>query len=102
MATSTKAELVAGRELSNAIDKAVALAAQRHGIAVSDKNLIINWELIGRLVKDRALADKFSDDVAATLTKGGIAAQPSTLRWGKQILCGFFEKARIPQLRDFR
>lgn len=102
MATTKKAALVTGKDLNSAIDKAVALAAKRHGIAVSETNLIVNWELFGRLVKNRALADKFSDDVAATLSQGGLAVQPATLRFGKQILCGFFERARLPQVRDFR
>jgi hypothetical protein len=101
MASKKAAALVGGKELSMMVDKAVALAAARHQVAVSDTNLIIKWELIGRLLKDKLLAEKFSEEVATQLVKGGIAAQPATLRFGKQILCGFFEKANLPIPRQF-
>ena len=101
MASTKKAALVTGRELNAAVDKAVAIAAKRHGAAISDTNLITNWELIGRILKERELADPFANDVAAALVKSGIPAQPATLRWGRQILCGFFERGRLPQVREF-
>lgn len=101
MASKTAAALVAGKDVSAAIDKAVALAATRNKVEVSAGNLITNWELIGRTMKNAALADAFAGDVAATLNKGGMTVTPASLRWGKQILCGFFEKARLPQMRPF-
>jgi hypothetical protein len=100
MATA-KAKLVSTRELGAAIDKAVALAAARHKIAVDQDNLILNGELIGRTVKPGLLNDAFADSVAAELKKGGFAVVPGTARWGKLILCGIFEKARIPQLKQY-
>jgi hypothetical protein len=101
MATKKTAELVKGTDLSKMVDKAVAIAAARHQVAVSDTNLIIKWELIGRYLKDGLLADKFAGDVAAELGRAGLAVQPASLRFGRQILCGFFEKVNIPTPRPF-
>jgi hypothetical protein len=101
MASKTTAQLVKGSDLSKMVDRAVAIAAARHQVTVSDTNLIIKWELIGRLLKEGLLADKFAGDVAAELGKNGLAVQPASLRFGKQILCGFFEKVNIPQPRPF-
>jgi hypothetical protein len=101
MATKKAAALVSGTDLAKMVDKAVLIAAQRHQVAVSDTNLILKWELIGRLLKDKLLADKFADEVASQLVKGGFAAQPATLRFGKQILCGFFERANLPVVRPW-
>ena len=100
MATA-KAKLVSTKELGAAIDKAVALAAARHKLAVDKENLILNWELIGRTLKASALNDAFADDVAAQLKKAGFPVVAGSARFGKMILCGIFEKARIPQLKQF-
>jgi hypothetical protein len=100
MATA-KAKLVSHRELGAAIDKAVTLAAARHKIAVDKDNLILNWELIGRTLKPGLLNDAFADDVAASMKQAGFQVVPGTARFGKMILCGIFEKARIPQLKQF-
>lgn len=100
MAT-TKAALVSGKDLTAAVNRAVKLAAARHQATVSEANVILNWELIGRTIKERALADAFADDVSAELGKAGIPVVAGTARFGKVILCGFFEKARLPQMRGF-
>lgn len=101
MATA-KAKLVASNELAAAINKAVTLAAERHKLAVDTENLILNWELIGRTMKKSALADAFADDVAAQVAKAGFPVVAGSARWGKWILVGIYEKARIPQLKQFR
>ena len=101
MATA-KATLVSTKELAAAVDKAVTLAAERHKLAVDKDNLILNWELIGRTMKKSELADTFADDVAAQVTKAGFPVVAGSARWGKWILVGIFEKARIPQLKRFR
>jgi hypothetical protein len=102
MATKTKAELISADKLSSAVDKAVRIAAERHGIDAGDKNLILNWDLIGRVVRDADKAGAFAKDVTtAVSTATGQKLQPATVQIGKQIWCGFFEKNRIPVSRDF-
>ena len=100
MATA-KATLISQRELTSALNKAVDLAAERHKVAVEAENLILNWELIGRRIKASAAADAFANDVAASLNKAGFPVVAGTARWGRLILCGFFEKARLPQTKAF-
>lgn len=102
MATKARAELISASKLSAAVDKAVSIAAARHGVEVGDGNVILNWELIGRILRDAKVAGQFSTDVTAAVAKStGQKLQPATLQIGKQIWCGFFERARIPQSRGF-
>lgn len=102
MATKAIAELVSAAKLSAAVDKAVKIAAERHAVAVSDTNVILNWELIGRILRDANIANKFAVDVAATVSESiGTKVQPATVQIGRQIWCGFFERARIPVSRNF-
>jgi hypothetical protein len=98
--TMTRADSVSVTQLSSAVSDALTLAAKRHAIATDENSIIANWELIGRLVPDALTADNFSQDVAAELTKSfGQEFEPGTLKIGKQILAGFFEKARMPVIR---
>jgi hypothetical protein len=103
MATTTlKAETISTSKLSAAIDKAVMIAAERHQVAVSDTNLRLNWELVGRRLRDAAKAQAFASDVSKDITKNlGLKVQPATLQVGKLIYCGFFEKVRMPIERGF-
>jgi hypothetical protein len=98
MATA-KAKLVSQKELATAVSKAVTLAAARHKVAVEKDNLILNWELIGRLAKKNIALDAFTDDVAKQVNAAGIAVVPGHARFGRWIFVGIFEKARIPQLK---
>jgi hypothetical protein len=102
MVTKVRAEVISTTKLSGAIDKAVQLAAKRHDIAVGDTNLRLNWELIGRRLRDALNAQQFATDVAKDVSKTtGLNVQPATLQVGKLIYCGFFEKARLPIERGF-
>lgn len=102
MVTKIKAEAISTARLSAAIDKAVQIAAERHQVVVSDTNLRINWELVGRRLRDAAKAQQFAIDVSKDVAKGtGLNLQPSTLQVGKLIYCGFFEKIRMPIERGF-
>ena len=102
MATKIKAEVVSTAKLSAAIDKAVKIAAERHQLVVSDTNLRINWELVGRRLRDLAKAQQFATDGSKDGAKStGLTLQPSTLQVGKLIYCGFFEKLRMPIERTF-
>lgn len=100
MATTQLAGLIPASKLVTALDKAVKVAAARHGLAVGDKNVMVNWELVGRRVTDLEVGRKFAADVSKDLKAQGFKVEAGTLIVGKQILCGFYEKARIPQLRD--
>jgi hypothetical protein len=97
MATKVRAEAVSASTLSAAVDKAVKIAADRHQVVVGDQNLIVNWQLIGRSLRDAKLAQEFSADVAKQVSvAAGLKLQPSTFQVGKLIWCGFIEKAKIP------
>ena len=102
MASTSKAELISAAKLSVAVDKAVAIAVERHGVVVNDKNIILNWELIGRVLRNATLANSFATDVAGSVSKTiGQKLQPATLQVGKQIWCGFYERNRLPVQREF-
>lgn len=97
MATKVRAEAISASSLTAAVDKAVKIAADRHQVAVSDTNLIVNWQLIGRSLKDAKLAQTFSTDVAKQVSlAAGATVQPATLQVGRLIWCGFIEKGKIP------
>jgi hypothetical protein len=102
MATKIKAEVISTAKLSAAIDKAVKIAAERHQVVVSDSNLRLNWELVGRRLRDAAKAQQFAGDVSKDVAKiTGLNLQPATLQVGKLIYVGFFEKIRMPIERGF-
>ncbi len=102
MVTTKAAGLIRGKEFNEAVDKAVALAAKRHEIALTDeRNFIVNWDLVGRRIKDSVLADQFAADVAKQLGTAGIKATPAVLKFNKWIWVGFYERNRIPVIREF-
>jgi len=102
MATTVRAAVISTGKLSDAIDKAVKIAAERHQVAVSDVNLRLNWELIGRKLSKALNAQQFAGDVTKSVGAAtGLSLQPATLQVGKLIYCGFFEKIRMPIERGF-
>lgn len=102
MVTKVKAELVSASRLSDAIDKAVKIAAERHQVAVDTKTILLNWELIGRRLKTALNAQQFATAVTQDVGKAtGMTLQPATLQVGKLIYVGFFDKLRVPIERGF-
>ena len=102
MATKVRAEVLSTSQLSTAIDKAVKIAADRHQLAVSETNIRLNWELVGRQVLKGLNGPAFAADVSTSVAKAtGLSLQPATLQVGKQIWCGYFEKSRLPIARGF-
>jgi len=96
MATKKRVETVSLSALSKSIDKAVALAGDRHGVSFDKGNLILNWEILGRILREKELAaGETRLDIAATITKNvaGIKGQPIVTRIGKDILVGFVERS---------
>jgi len=101
MATTKAADLIRGKDFSAAVDKALAIASKRHEVALADdRNFVVNWDLVGRRIKDGLLADKFAADVAKQLGSSGIKAVPATLKFNKWIWVGFYERNRIPVIRE--
>ncbi len=94
-AVKVKAPTVSARELSAMVDKAVTIAAKRLDLQPEPENIIIRWDLVGRILRDASLAQKFSEDVAGQLKKAGVAVEPATLIIKKQIIAGFIERARL-------
>ena len=96
MATKKRVETVSLSALSKSIDKAVSLASDRHGVTFDKGNLILNWEILGRILREIDLAGKATRlDVATTITKNvaGIKGQPIVTKIGKDVLVGFVERS---------
>ena len=93
MATRAKAISIAA--LSRSIDKAVVLAGKRHGVSLGGDNLIYNWEILGRILRELGdLGPGGPLDVATTIAKGaGLKGTPVATRMGRDILVGV-----IPQI----
>jgi hypothetical protein len=101
MVAKIRAKAVSASKFSAAVDRAVKIAADRHDVAVSDTTLIANWELIGRILRASEMAHRFSSDVASQVSKEvGLPLTPATYQIGRQILCGFIERGRLPITRD--
>lgn len=95
-----RADVISTKDLSQSIDKAVAIAVKRHSVAAQPGTLVVNWEIIGRILRD--LADMNTAFAVATdITKGvkvqGIQGQPAVAKMGRDILVGFIERARLPR-----
>ena len=98
---ATRAEAVSISSLSKSIDKAVTLAGQRHGVAFGGDNVIYNWEILGRILRELGeLNPSRTIDVASTIAKGaGLKGTPVTTKIGRDILVGVI--ARDVNVRGF-
>lgn len=97
MATTKKrVETVSLSSLSKSIDKAIGLATDRHGVVFEKENVILNWEILGRILREMDLSGRDTRlDVAATIAKNasGIKGQPVVTKIGKDVLVGFIERS---------
>ena len=96
MATSRTAEVVSVASLSKSIDKAIELAAKKHGVTFGSETLIQNWEILGRILREMNESGKLTRlDVAATVLKNvpGVKGQPVVTKVGKDIFVGFIERS---------
>ncbi len=99
MATIKRTEVVTLDGLNAAIDKAVDLAAKRHGAQFEPGTVAINWEIFGRRLK---LLDAAKPTTRLELASTVVAAlkmtgpKPIVLGDGKWILVGFWD----PQLPE--
>lgn len=90
-----RSEVVSIASLSKSIDKAVDLAAKRHNVVFGRENVIYNWEILGRILREvRAAGRQTRLDVASTVLKSlpGVKGQPVVTKVGKDILVGFIER----------
>ncbi len=87
---ATRAQTVNLASLSKSIDKAVALASKRYDVTLGPGNVIHNWEILGRVLRDmNRLSTTGAIDVAATIAKGaGLKGTPVVTKIGKDILVG--------------
>jgi hypothetical protein len=105
----SKTKLVSARELSKVVDEAVKAAGAGGaggggGVGAGGAaahNVIINPDILGRVIRDLAQAQHFADAVAKGVNKAGIAAEPVVLSVGKGInIAGFIEREAL-HLREF-
>ena len=96
-----RAKVVSLKDLSKSIDNAVALATKRHGIETEGNNVILNWILVGRILRAKADAG-VAMAAAITISKAvkvpGITPQPTLSKVGGNILVGFIAKGQLAEL----
>jgi hypothetical protein len=96
MATVKRAETVSVAQLSKTIDKAIGLAAKRHAVVFENENIIHNWEILGRILREmNGPVGQARLDVASTVVKNlgpGFKARPVVTKIGKDVLVGFIER----------
>lgn len=84
--------------LSKSIDRAVVLAGKRHNVELSGANVIHNWEILGRILRERFTTETNPLDVAQTIAKeAGLKGTPVATKIGRDILVGV-----IPREFDVR
>ena len=85
---ATRAKAVSIASLSKASDTGVKLAAKRHGVTLGSDTVIKDWEILGRILRDRRnLTNPL--DVAQTIATGGrLKGVPVAAKIGKDILVG--------------
>jgi len=85
---ASRAKAVSVASLSKSIDAGVKLAAKRHGVTLGSDTVIKDWEILGRILRDRAnLANPL--EVAQTIATGGkLRGTPVAAKIGKDILVG--------------
>ena len=98
---ATRAAVISINTLSKSIDKAVALAGRRHGVDLGGENIIYNWEILGRILRELGqIGPGATLDLASTIAKGaGLKGTPVATKIGRDILVGVV--ARDINVRGF-
>jgi hypothetical protein len=98
--TGKKAKVVSLSTLSTEIDAAVKLASERLNTEVEERNVVLNWRIQGRWLRelDPPAAEKLSNEIASQLRSKGIEAEPLTVISGQKTFCGVMDKggAEVP------
>jgi hypothetical protein len=95
-----RAGVISAKDLSRSIDRAVAMAARRRDIKTQPANYLLNWEILGRILResqDINTAFEFAGEVTRNVRLRGIEASPAVCKLDGDILCGFIEKAGLPK-----
>lgn len=100
MSPLKKANLISARELPKTLEAAVKAASVRVAGAEAAGPLIVKWELMGRRAKNLAQGQELATAITAEIGKSGLKVKPAVLSIGRDVICGFFEPANIPQLRE--
>jgi hypothetical protein len=86
---ATRAKSISIGSLTKAIDTGVKLAAKRHGVTFGGDTVIHDWDILGRLLRQRAGLNANPLEVAQTIAAGGrIKGIPVAAKIGKDILVG--------------
>jgi hypothetical protein len=87
---ATRSAVVSISTLNKSIDKAVTLAGKRHGVTLGSDNIIYNWEILGRILRElNKVGANGPLEVAATVAKGaGLKGIPVATKIGRDILVG--------------
>lgn len=86
--------------LSKSIDDAVRLAAKRLDVQVDPKTMLLNWEIVGRYlrnIKDMNQAMSVADEISRSIKIPGIKPDPIVSRIGRDIFVGFIERNQVPR-----
>jgi hypothetical protein len=100
MMATKQAAVISVKQLSQSIDRAVKLAAKRHELKPEASTLLVNWEILGRILRgfdDINVAFDFAKEVTRSAKVSGMKAEPAVLKIGRDILCGFIERASLPK-----
>jgi len=95
-----RADVISAKDLSRSVDRAIALAAKRYKVKPEGSNLLINWEILGRILRefeDMNAAFNFASEVTKNVQFRGIKASPAVCKIDRDILVGFIEKANLPK-----
>ena len=87
---ATRSAVVSVSSLNKSIDKAVALAGKRHGVKLGADNIIYNWEILGRILRElNRVGANGPLEVAASVARGaGLRGTPVATKIGRDILVG--------------
>jgi hypothetical protein len=98
-----KVKVVAAKDLSRSVDRAVSVATKRLEIKAEKQTFQLNWEIIGRLLRTKDLGEAFAfaEEVSKGVKVSGIVAQPTCCKIDGFILAGFIEKIAIAKQLNF-
>ena len=95
-----RAGVISIADLSKSIERAVAIAAKRAEVKTDPTSLVLNWEIFGRILREYAdlnAVDRFAREVTRGVKIRGLQADPAIVKIGRQILCGFIERGKLPR-----
>lgn len=98
-ASAAKAGLISKRDLVGKIEQAVKLADARLKLPGEAGELVVRWDIYGRILRDARHADQFASEVTNQIGALGVSASPALLAIDKKLLAGFIEKIAVPKQR---